>query len=364
MEYKSVFYPSEMDLYDALYANTQKITNNYLLELAKDRGIILSHDDDREYLIRYISLLNHDYFEFKTISDQIARNTRNDKVTSDIINLAITDANIMDICKGVEKQRSAKHERCVTTRIDDDTTRIEVVYNEIDHSKTPMIQKVTSQAVFDIIKTKSGIKIRHTANHKAADIKGDIIDTIKKTIKIDVKPITISFEGIKNTAVRTLFFTKLISSITGYDVENVSKIKLNSKDSISSEELEEVEAMEDDLICFIRKVSYDGNHLLNSPEYKQLEKKGYFITEIRWILIEKGKNPDKVEIEVSFDQPEKGIDYKYTVRGVYRHKKGGYTQLRPARVDEEANIMAKIENASIKIFQDIIKSAATKKGKK
>jgi hypothetical protein len=277
------------------------------------------------------------------------------------VKVSVNESNVTEIFKNVEKTRSQKQETYKMTKIDENTTRIEVVYDEIDHSKTKLIQKVRNEAYIDIINTGSEVKIRHTANQRVSDIKDDIVECISKITKKDIQPVVITFEGIRDTTLRTLFFTKLINSIQGYNLENVSKVKLSSKDSISDDEMEEVEGLEDAATCFIKKASYDGDNLLNSPEYKQLEKKGYFITCIKWVSLEKGKNPNKIEMEALFDQPEKGSGYKYSVKGIYKLKNAGYTQLRPVQEDEETPLLSKIETASNKIFQEIIKEEFLKK---
>jgi hypothetical protein len=355
MEYKSVFYPTEMDLYDALYSNTQKVTLNYLLELARDRGIVLSPEEDREYLTRYISLLNYDYFEFKGVSNQVARSSHNDKISSEVIKEHVSTENITEAFKILKQYRSQKQEKYQMTQVDQNTVRIGIKYDEIDHSKTKLIQKIANEASVDIITNETNVKLRYTASSRAVEVKDSIVECFEKIKEKKINPIVITFEGISDTNLRTRFFTELISDIKGYNLENVSKLKLSSRDSLSIEEQEEIEDLEDEIVSFIRKVSYDGNHLLNSPEYKQLEKIGYFITCIRWILIERGKNPNKVEIEALFDHPEKGTGYKYSIRGIYRAKDGYYTHLRPAKPEEEKIVLSKIEASSNKIFNNILK---------
>lgn len=358
MEYKSVFFPTEMDLYDALFSNGQKITQNYLIELVRDRGILVSEEDDREYLARYVSLFNHDYFEFKGISEYIARHSRNDKLTSEVINTNLSDENINEIYKTVAANRPVNHEKFNIKKIDENITRIEVVYDEIDHSKTKMIQKVSNEAYIDIINIGGETKFRYTANQRMEEIKRALISVVPSIIKKEVVNSVVTFENIADTGYRTQFFTRLIANISGFDLETVTKVKLSSKQikSDDSEAETEAEELEDEITDFIKSASFDGNGLLQSPIYKQLEEKGYFITLIRWVSIEKGKNPNKYEMETSFENSDKGSGFKYAIRGIYRNKGTSYTQKRPVKEDEERILLAKIENSSKSVFVEIIDS--------
>lgn len=362
MEYKSVFFPTEMDLYDALYSNGQKITQHYLIELIKDRGILVSEEDDREYLARYTSLFNHDYFEFKMISEYIARHSRNDKLSSETINTSLTEENVSEVYKTVIGNRNANQEKFNIKKIDENTTRIEIVYDEIDHSKTKLIQKVTNEAYIDIINVGGETKFRHTANQHIEEIKKELLSTIHSVLNKEIINSIISFANIADTGYRTQFFTKLISNIRGCDLETVTKVKLSSK-TINTDESEtdfeeetEAEELEDEITDFIKSASFDGNGLLQSTIYKQLEEKGYYITLIRWISVEKVKNPNKYEMETSFENSGEGSGFKYSVRGIYRNKGNSYTQKRPVKEEEERVVLGKIEESSKNVFKEIIDS--------
>lgn len=360
MEYRSVFFPTEMDLYDALYSNSQRITQNYLIELIKDRGILVSDEDNREYLARYTSLFNHDYFEFKAISEYIARHSRNDKLTSETISTNLTEENINEIYKTATGKRPVNQEKYNMKKIDKNTIRIEIIYDEIDHSKTKLIQKVTNEGFIEIIQVGGETKFRHTANQRIEEIKKDIMSTISILLKKEIPGSIISFENIIDTGFRTQFFTKLIANIKGFDLETVTKVKLSGRNAkseeIDTDSEEETEQLEDEITDFIKSASFDGNGLLQSIIYKQLEEKGYYITLIRWISIEKAKNPNKYEMETSFEDSDKGNGFKYSIRGIYRNKGNSYTQKRPVKEDEERMLLGKIEESSKSVFKDIIDS--------
>ena len=354
MQYKSVFYPTEMDLYDALFSNSQKVTTRYLLELARDRGIFLSPDEEREVLARYIALLDHDYYQFKQVSDFVARSSRAEKTSSTILEATISEDQIGELYKLVCAERAAFQERFSITSLDSQTSHIDISYDEIDHSKTKLIQKVTGEGGIDLIRSGGEVKIRYTASNRVTDIKEMMIKGIEKIAKKQVAKIEIDFSGVPDTRLRTLFFTKLISNIVGYTLHDVSKVKVNTKTHDDSYEDEEAEKIEDELSGFISKATFDGSSLLNSTLYKEMEEKGYFITSIRWIAEEMSKTPNRVEFDAMFEDGDECSGFKYSVHGVYKHRSSGYTQLRPAPKEEEKILLAKVESASVKLYSDLL----------
>lgn len=358
MQYRSVFYPTEMDLYDALFSNSQKVTTRYLLELARDRGIFLSPDDERETLARSISLLDHDYYQFKQVSDFVARSSRAEKTSSTILEATISEDQIGELYKLVCAERAVFQERLSITSLDEQTTHIDISYDEIDHSKTTLIQKVTGEGGIDLIRSGGKVKIRYTASNRVADIKESVVKNIEKIAKKKVDKVEIDFSGVPDTRQRTIFFTRLISEIVGYTMLDVSKVKVNTKTHNDSFEDEEAEKIEDELSGFISKATFDGSSLLNSPLYKEMAEKGYFITSIRWIAEEISKTPNRVEFDAMFEDGDECSGFRYSVHGVYRHKSNGYTQLRPAQKDEEKNLIAKVEIASVKVYSEMLRELA------
>ncbi len=359
MEFKSVFYPTEMDLYDAFISNHQKVTNNYLITLLRDKGILVSNDCSREFLVGYVSQLNFDYLEFKNISNYLTPSSRSEKTTSEIIETEINDDEILQGFDNLKEARGSHNENYNIVLLEGaNTTRIEIFYEEVDHSKTRVIQKVTKEGFIDIVKTDKGIKIRHTSNDRVARIKDSFIKQIAENKDDKIEPIRISFSGIADLKYQTIFFTSLLKYIKGLTPETVVKISL-SRDDITPLDLDiddaEKEDLEDNMRQCIRKARFDGESLLETDIYQELKQKGYYLTSMRWISLENLNNPRKFEFEASFVDRGYAIVFEYSLKGVYNFKKEKYTNLiTKIPEDEKKNLISRFETAANQVYTKII----------
>jgi len=70
---------TEKDIYDALISSKRTLTIPLVLELARDRGIILSPDDSRENLIKYVSSIVHDFYDLDILIEHITPANKKEK---------------------------------------------------------------------------------------------------------------------------------------------------------------------------------------------------------------------------------------------------------------------------------------------
>lgn len=99
---------------------------------------------------------------------------------------------------------------------------------------------------------------------------------------------------LKTPGARTLFLTELISNLLDYSLQNVTQIRIESKVAkVDATELEkkssskEKKKAEQELMGVVENVALKGQSLLTSPEYQDLNKKGFYITSITWTAIHK-----------------------------------------------------------------------------
>jgi len=337
-------YFTEKDIYDALMSSKRTMTIPLIIELARDKGIILSSEEPREELVKYLSSLLYDYYDLNVLIDHItpAHKKEKSKVTkvdtkidaSDLKNIAkeIANDNIV-----IQVNKDPKETNKVTLKVE---------YDEIDLSKTRLRQKVRKESSIEITEENGKSTISKPSNDKVDEIMQKILEKVevKKKKKIEEKKINLSNFEYKQ---KIQYFTSLINNIDNCKLDDVVKVTVNyDEDNPDAEE---------DVINLITNASFKGKGLLSTPEYQELKAKGFYITSIIWNAIESKKNGNKLEFEASLTSNSDIEEVSFAVKGVYRFKeKDQYTatkrSLKPEETTQYTNIL---ENAAFKVYDEI-----------
>ena len=355
---------TDKEIYDVLMSSKQRISAAVVLELAKDRGIFYSSKDSRETLVDSLSLLTHDYNDLTIILDQREHAGRAEKITSVTLNAALTIEDIREISKEYIAESPAD-EKATAHQKGADQYVINIQYSEIDYAKTRLVQRTPKEAGIEFHVEGDKTVIRMPANAKAKEIFGNLKDRLDGRKKTEIPTDLIEISEFSTSAQRTHFFTALISSLSGFKLDNVTSVKVEpirkeaADDELDLEDDQSKDLAKQEALALVRNVALKGESLLASEEYQSLQKKGFFITAIIWQAKQTKMPYSIVEFEAAFDDPSAGKGFKYSVRGALNFIDGEYTKtLRPISLEDRQEFLKIIEQTARCIISEIRKAIA------
>lgn len=361
---------TDKEIYDALMSAKQKISEKVLLELAKNRGIFFSPKDSREDLISATSLLPHDYHDLNTLLEQREHQGRQEKLTSVTLPEALTVEEIKEVLKEYTAD-SPPDERVTHHTKGNDQVVATIKYSDIDYGKTRLIQRTPKEAGIEFHIEKSKTVIRMPANDRIKGIFGKLKDKLDAKRKTEIPAIRIEIGEFESPALRTEFFTILISKLNGFSLKNVTSVKVErlkhepEEGELQLEDDQENEEAKQEALALVKKVALKGETLLASEEYQSLAKKGFFITSIIWrSMLAKHPYPT-IEFEAAFEEPMLGKGFKYFVRGAYNVVDKQYTKtIRPVDIEDREKYLSVIEDTAASAIKALRKKAQIEADKK
>ncbi len=325
MKNKSTLYATDRDIYEALVSKQKKFNIELLIELIRDRGILVSNELTREQLIDYLSFLPHDYNDFNYLADLLIVNSRQEKLSSTSINNNISRDEITEVIKSISDERSQLGENYEITAESEVKTVIKIDYTEMDLSKTRLRQKQEKTAYIEIIKEEDGnTKIRKPANDKMTGIVNEIVKRVEIIKDEKIENINISLKGIEDSKKRTKFFTDMIRQIPDVRLSDVTIVKVDrveTPDTIEDDtDDEDSEEIAQRFLGQVKTIAMNGEGLLYSEEYQHLLSQGFYIYSIVWQAEEEKDEGDRIEFEASFGNSSDCTDFRYAVKGIYHWK--------------------------------------------
>lgn len=324
---------TDNEIYDLFMSSKKKLPESSLHKLANARGIFYSSEEDREELADSLSLLPHDFYDLERVKDETDHASRPEKTTYITINGDITIDDIK-AATSTYGTNARPDEKIIGRPAGENRYTTKLEYSEIDHSKTKLIQRKEKEADIEFSVEDGRTLIRFPANERAKSTVSAIKEEIerKKHCALDGREIDLS--DFPNPKQRTEFFTGLITSMPGLDLHNVTSLNVepikadqtDDDDEIALEDDQELEEAKREALGAVIEVAFKGDSLLQSEEYKSFHQKGFFITSIIWRSRESNSPYNIIEFSASFGDPLAGRDFKYSVRGMFKNKKGEYNK--------------------------------------
>jgi len=203
---------------------------------------------------------------------------------------------------------------------------------------------VVREVTLEFDKGNSGFTLRHQANERARDIGQDILKQLQgsKAPRTTEAPITL--RGVRAPDLRTGFFVNLMEGLPGYKTTNVTSVGVVraapevSPDEETDENSNESEEARE-MLSVVRKAVFDGDKLLNSKPYLELEQQGFFISRAVWRCRDtRMSDPPEVELESDFEDAQNCDGFRYDVRGVYEQRSRGESGLKKTRAAASADV--------------------------
>lgn len=357
----STFFASDKNIYDALMQ--KKVPLSRLLDLLRDRGILVSEKIRREDVAIYISQTFIDYYMLQQISSFLEGGERKEKTTSTFVEASIEKDELISACQSVKDLIHNNGDTCEISQ-QGNTTKVLITYEEVDLSKTELRQRTTKTCEIEINKTEDGISIRQPSNLKASSISAAIVESLSSTKSVELVPQIIDLQAFSEAEARSFFFERLIRSIDGYELEDVRAVSINHQRPDSAfdvdfedEESEDMEDLDRDVTGYISKAVLAGTGVLQSSEFSQLHSKGFFISRIVWIAVDRHLTNDRrVELEAEFGNPVLCQDFKYVCKGFFERKEDESFNItrKPFNRQEDKEMMTLLEKASRAAFKEVL----------
>lgn len=334
------FFKTDKDIFDQLTQRTPSKTS--VLEHLKQRGLLVSHQEERQDLAEMISPWFTSYFDQKFIVNELGGGNSQKKHNSTEIVLDYNAQDIQDILKEIKKDNSF-----IISQRKDGSFDITETYTKVDFTKNVLSQNTQKTAEIKIQKTEQGhILIRTNADEKANTITEVIKEKMKEKNADNYQEFEINLSTITEPANRTQFFLELINNIDGYKLIDVTSAFINKNTT-----QEEVDA---ETVGFIKKIALNGDSVHTSSEFQRLTNDGFYLTKIEWTIQSEVATGDKIDLSAEFTDTINCSDFKYGVKRVYTAKGNGeYTAGKPPSESDRMVILPKIELSARQSYDKI-----------
>ena len=353
-----LYFATNKEIHDLLYSAKQKVTESVLHELLRDRGIFCSPQESRDALVNLLSMLPHDYADVCGILERRETSKRGEKTSTVTLNVALTPDELKAVI--AEYQQDEVREEVRSFKKSETEFVVNVTYSDFDYSKTRLLQRQDHDASIEFVQVNGRTEVRIPATDKARSI----IDKLKGRIEAK-KMQPLQLEEIELTELasaedRTTFFTKLISLLPQFPLENVSRLRVaHAKTDADADGIDldqdEVDAVEEKMLGVVENVALSGENLVASGMYQDLKAKGFFITSITWRAKQVVHPFAIVEFDAGFEDRQAGKKFRYSVHGALRFKNGSYTKnIRPVEDGQKAALLAMLESTARAVLTDLL----------
>jgi hypothetical protein len=354
---------NDNDIYDLLISGKQRLTASVLRELARDRGIFYSPEDSREELADRISLLPHDFHDVAGIVQKREPPHRREKTTFIRFGSQLSIEEMRDAAAAYAEKSGCSES--ITHRPRGVTGySVNVAYEEFNHTRTRLLQRERHEAGIDFLVENGQTVVRLPATDKAKRVVAAIKETVEQKRKEKIDEETIELTGLTTPALRSRFFTRLISTLSGYKLKNVMNLKVSSlqsksnDDSFDLEEDSEDDAAKEMFAAVVHSMALSGQNLVQSQEYKDLTARGFFITAITWRSEYERDPNDIVQFDAGFEDRRTGTGFKYQVQGAFRAHRGTHRKSIVHVTDiEKAKLFSLLEGTARKVLSELLKEA-------
>ena len=355
------YYATDKDIFDLLMSGKQRLTESVLRELARDRGIFYSPRDTREELVEKLSLLPHDFEYISGLMHRREHKGRGEKTTHLTLKADLSVEEIKAVVTEYQEDVGAT-EKVTSYQKGSDGYVANVEYDEIDYSRTRLIQRQRHEAEIRFIKKGDKTVVMFPATEKAQRVVATLKEKVEGKRKSVVPQEIVELTGVSDPEGRTTFFTRLISELKGYRLRDVTNLRVSSgaHEEEGDEEMElgeEKDAIaQHEMLAYVRNMALAGQNLVASDEYQQLRKRGFFITSVTWKAEQTtGSSPDIILFHAEFENGEQGTGFKYAIKGAQRYVDGQHVKTpKPVEEYEREALFSLIHSTSWEILKDLV----------
>lgn len=360
-ERDDIYYANDKELFDAIVSTKKLYSSQFLRNICRQRNTFISEKDEREKVVEYFSELPHSSKDLKQIVETIKINTnKTEKNTS--INLKSNEIDITALKENiieVADKRQEKFNEAFNLIAECDNPNhliLDMEYEAIDFGSTRLKQKKKCYARIEVELHDNGeTTIRCPANEKAKEVVSNFVKVLEEKKEQPIERNEVSLEFVTNGKLRTQFFISLIKSIPNLNTCELNYIHSSIKETLETYEEDEGNAT-NEAMSKLQSIIVSGTSLenfLTEPEYLEFEKKGFYITGIKWKAIT--IDGLKCIIEAEFKDTENCRDFVYEVKGYYpKNSDGSYQKsIKPLEGKIKQEILRNLESTSLDVCSQI-----------
>ncbi|WP_230656943.1 hypothetical protein [Psychrobacter sp. I-STPA10] len=340
------FFKTDKDIYDQLVQRSP--SKSSILYHLKQRGLLFSHDLDKQELAETISPWFTSYFDQKFIVDELGGSGSYSKNDYSEVLLDFDSQEIKEILSDM------KSDLGISFTQSGESLEVLKNYTKSDFTKNTLSQNIEKTAQIKLEKTKDNkILIRGNSDEEADRIINTFKEKIKEKHSDDYTEFKIDLSNISDPITRTNFLLKLSQSIEGYDIcdmQSASIYKMNKPDSLTE--------ADEETVGFIKRMVLNGGSVHTSSELNKLLSEEFYLTKIDWTMKGKLASDDKIDLCAEFNDYINCKEFRYALKRVYKSKDNGEhnsTGQPPTSIHKQ-KILPKIESSAKKIYNEIIKS--------
>ena len=236
------------------------------------------------------------------------------------------------------------------TRLD-----IEVRYTKVHFNKSEFRQVAVKNATLTFFFENEHIVVHGPNVDEVQEWVDEIAKIVREKTAKEVLFKEIRLPITMDPIEKTAFFTKLIKSMVGFSLKDVSDIFVAKAKHWSETSIDDNEEIVGKPEIRIDKASLRGRGVLESAELELLEKRGFYVSRIIWTATPNVPDADIYEFEAQFSKADECADFAYLPRGFYKFLALGThnvsrTSFSP---DEEIKYGKLIEAAARTIFNTL-----------
>lgn len=360
-------YATDGDVYDVIMASSRRMSSSVLLEMISERRIFCSPHAEREELADYISGFIHDHSDIARLIQKGEYNRSAERTTFVDLDVELSADDIKSAV--IKYQQQVGLSEKITTPISTiSKTRVNLEYDEIDHSRTKLFQKQRRQADFSFDVSEGRTRVRRPATDKARSVffkLKTIIDTARASAS-NIEEISVA--DLITSETRTEFFMKMMRSVIGYSGQMVTDARVarwtddqghgfNENDAGEEDDVE-AHAARQRIISIVNSVSMRGVNITATDEYQKLLETGFFLTSLTWVSEQQAEPRDKVQFEVAFENGVEGTGFRYAVRYSPRRSTGDYSKSFQAVPETRKPVLCKLIEETARAVLTSMREAA------
>ena len=343
-----LYYKTDKNVFDALH--NRKIGKTVIIEQLKDRGILISDEDEKDNIMEYASPLFTNYYDQVFLLDTLSSSSSKKTYSNVELSTKMKSLDMQKIMEGVKSDRENNETESVNlTKNNDGSFVITSTYTEADLSKNVMSQSLTKTTEVRVWEDESGrVQVRGVSDKKGLQI----ISAIENEIKVkdqNMEKYVIEFSTIVDHMFRNEFFRKLINSIDGFDAFDVKSVSTSTGNSPETED-------DGTMLPYVNKLILNGSSVINSKQFTDLYNSGFYISKIEWTAIEKAHNGDKIDFTAEFKDSINCTGFTYTPLRLYKSKDNGDFNVSSSKLSNiaETALLSLIEQSARSAHKEVI----------
>ncbi|MBI5833677.1 MAG: hypothetical protein HZB16_15355 [Armatimonadetes bacterium] len=368
-----LYYADDKDILDLLESSKQKLTTTVLREFLLGRGILVSDQEPREEIVRYLATVFLDWPDLRLLLDHTDTNPRAERVTFAKMDTSAGPSDVVAALEVVKASRAAMGGEVLTiTRPTDGVFELTVSYSELDASKTRLAQRRLKEGTLVVSRCDGGYSLRHEANPQLQALADEFLAQLPPSEEEALPPAVrpISLLNVVAAEARTAFFTGMMRSLDRMVLVDVTQVSLHRAHAMASSAeaeprpeadmpygdaagddavLEEALGPDVDVIGLVKNMVLRGQTVLASREYTALTSK-FYVCGATWESEEQTANGVRVAFEARFGNEADCTEFCYQVRGIYPRSQRNDGQLlkthRACDSDEQRRYQVLLERAA------------------